>query len=870
MSLRAPNLDDRTFDDLVAEALRIIESSCPQWTDRSPSDPGMVMVDIFAHLTEAMLYRLNRLPEKAYIEFLRLIGVKLHAPTAASVSLRFTLTRQSTQATIIPRGSRVSLAGGGKDAPVFTTLTDVTIEPGADGVDAIAVHAAPVDAELAGHGTGLPGQSLRARQTPIVRVTDERLAIIVGVECDPDQLGPDISAVRVGDKAFRVWKEVKSFSDPVTDRHVFVADRIGGTISFAPAVSMTGADENLGELKALAEIPPKGAEIRLWYYVGGGAAGNVSAGTLTQLKQSIAGVQVHNPVAATGGRDAETLDNAMQRGPQEIHTLQRAVTARDFELLARQSSGAVSRARAFTRAAIWSHAQPGTVEVVVVPEIPTQTLSAGHVDLGMLHQHQSDIALNQIQQALDLRRPLGTLCMLSWARYKTVQVRATLVVYREEDPKAVEARVMRRLNETISPLTPGDGGEPWPFGHTLTNWHMYKVLSSEPGVRSVSKLTLLVDAAPESNVNALAMDAFQPHTWYAASGDTLFRSMNDGDGWERVQSFDGGEIALVKAYPREAVLPTGVGQRLTRAGLLAVAVNLAGDGSASHLHFSNDCGESWEIGPRTDFRIIDMSWVERPGGAALLLATEVGLYQVLIQKDAVPEQLVVVPDNLGLGFYAVTASTDAMGVTSVAVAARGKQGVYLSHDGGKSKSFKAIGLNNEEVRVLAVQRRGLRRYLWAGIAAVGDDPGSGAHRWLLTGAEDNPEGWIAFNKGWDASSCRSLAFDDNRVYAASRRGGVMTLDVDIHAPNWQSPSVASSGLPLRELKKFESVDAVACAAGSRPLMVAGPKGVLRSTDMARGFTSCSGREFTDQVTLPPTWLFCSGAHELTMVMEDEA
>lgn len=870
MSLRAPNLDDRTFDDLVAEALRIIESACPQWTDRTPSDPGMVMIDIFAHLTEAMLYRLNRLPEKAYIEFLKLIGVKLHAPTAASVSLRFTLSRQSPHATIIPCGTRVALAGGGKEAPVFATLTDVTIEPGADGVDAVAVHATPVDAEMAGYGTGLPGLSLQARQTPIVAGTDERLRIVVGVECDPAQLGPDVAAVRVGEKAFRVWKEVRSFSDPVTDRHVFVADRIGGTISFAPALSMSGADDNLGELKALAEVPPKGAEIRLWYYVGGGAAGNVIAGSLTQLKQSIAGVQVSNPLAATGGRDAESLDNALQRGPQEIHTLHRAVTARDFELLVRQSSGAVSRARAFTRAAIWNHAQPGTVEIVLVPEIPTQMLSAGRADLELLQQHQSGISLNQIQQTLDLRRPLGTICLLSWARYKSVQLRATVVVYREEDPKAVEARVMRRLNETISPLTPGAGGEPWPFGHTLTNWHLYKVLSSEPGVRSVSKLTLVVDAAPESNVKALAMDAFQPHTWYAAGGDTLFRSMNDGDGWERLQSFNGDEIVLISAYPREAVLPTGAGQRLTRAGLLAVATNMVGDEDASQLHFSHDCGESWEIGPRTDFRIIDMTWVERPGGAALLLATEVGLYQVLVQHDAVPEQLVVDPDNLGLGFYAVTASTDAMGVTSVAVAARGKLGVYLSHDGGKSKSFKSIGLKGEEVRVLAMQRRGLRRYLWAGIAAVGDDPGRGAHRWLLTGAEENPEGWIAFDKGWDASSCRALAFDDNRVYAASRRGGVMTLDVDVREPHWQSPSVANSGLPLRELKKFESVDAVACAADGGPLMAVGPKGVLLSTDLGKHFISCSGREFSDQVTLPPTWLFCSGAHELTMVSEDEA
>ena len=869
MSLRAPNLDDRSFDDLVAEALRVIERSCPQWTDRGPSDPGMVMVDVFAYLTEAMLYRLNRLPEKAYIEFLRLIGVKLHAPAAASVMLRFKLNRPATQAVTIPRGTRVTVAGGAKEPPLFATVTPVTIDAGADTVDVLAFHAIPIDAELAGHGTGLPGLSLTLRQTPVVAATDERLRLFVGVESDAAQLGPEVAAIEYNGKAFRVWNEVGSFSDPVEDRHVFVVDRITGTISFAPSIRMSGPDGELGELEALAEVPAKGAEIRVWYYVGGGTTGNVSSDTLSQLKDAVAGVQVSNPRAASGGRDVEALSNALQRGAQEIHSLHRAVTARDFELLARQSSGAVERARAFTRVAIWSHAQPGTVEVVLVPAVPRQLLVDGRVDLELLHAHENETSLRQIQSALDLRRPLGTLCLLSWARYKPVQVRATLVVYREEDPKAVEARLMRRLNETISPLTGNGDTDSWPFGHTLTNWHMYKVLSAEPGVRAVSKLSLVVDSAPETNVTAVSVDAFQPHTWYAASGESLFRTMNNGDGWEMVQSFDGDTIVLVKAYPREAAAPTATGQRPARAGLLAIATNLAKDEGASQLHFSYDCGESWEAGPRTDFRITDMCWVERPGGVTLLLATEVGLYQVTVKHDAVPEQLVVDPANLGLGFYAVTASTDAMGVTSVAVAARGKQGVYLSHDGGKSKSFKMIGLKDQEVRVLEVQHRGLHRYLWAGIAAVGEDPGAGAHRWLLTGAEDNTEGWIAFGKGWSASSCRGLAFDDNRIYAASRRGGLLTLDVDARDPVWQAPAV-DCGLPLRELKKFDSVDSVACSPDGGPLMCAGPKGVLRSRDKGSRFESCSGREFLDQVTLPPTWLFCSAVHQLTVVTEDEA
>src|SRR5216684_7920057 len=102
MTLKAPNLDDRDFNQLVEEARRIIQNACPRWTDLSPGDPGIVILELFAHLTETMIYRLNRLPEKAYVEFLRLIGVKLNPPVAASVKLSFTLSRPQDQPVEIP------------------------------------------------------------------------------------------------------------------------------------------------------------------------------------------------------------------------------------------------------------------------------------------------------------------------------------------------------------------------------------------------------------------------------------------------------------------------------------------------------------------------------------------------------------------------------------------------------------------------------------------------------------------------------------------------------------------------------------------------------------------------------------------------
>jgi predicted phage baseplate assembly protein len=109
MSLRSPNLDNRRFADLVEEGRRHIAQSCREWTDLSPGDPGIVILEVFAYLTDILLYRLNRLPEKAYIEFLRLIGVRLHPPAAAGVHLHFRLARSQNRPVEIPKGTRVTI-----------------------------------------------------------------------------------------------------------------------------------------------------------------------------------------------------------------------------------------------------------------------------------------------------------------------------------------------------------------------------------------------------------------------------------------------------------------------------------------------------------------------------------------------------------------------------------------------------------------------------------------------------------------------------------------------------------------------------------------------------------------------------------------
>ena len=73
MPLELPNLDDRTYDDLVAEALSLIPTYAPEWTNHNLSDPRIMLIELFAYLTEMQLYRQNRITDANTRSFLKLL-----------------------------------------------------------------------------------------------------------------------------------------------------------------------------------------------------------------------------------------------------------------------------------------------------------------------------------------------------------------------------------------------------------------------------------------------------------------------------------------------------------------------------------------------------------------------------------------------------------------------------------------------------------------------------------------------------------------------------------------------------------------------------------------------------------------------------
>ena len=128
MSLPVPTLDDRRFQDLVNDAKRLVQQRCPEWSDHNVHDPGVTLIELFAWMTDLLLYRLNRVPDRQYLKFLELIGVHLFPPTAAQVPITFWLTAPQGQPVVIPRGTEVAtLRTEVEEAIGFTTTDELRI-----------------------------------------------------------------------------------------------------------------------------------------------------------------------------------------------------------------------------------------------------------------------------------------------------------------------------------------------------------------------------------------------------------------------------------------------------------------------------------------------------------------------------------------------------------------------------------------------------------------------------------------------------------------------------------------------------------------------------------------------------------------------
>lgn len=130
MALPVPNLDDRRFQDLVDDAKRLVQRRCPEWTDHNVSDPGVTLIETFAFMTDQLLYRLNQVPDRMYVKFLELIGLRLLPATPAKAPVTFWLSAPAVADVSIAPGTTVATVRTDNDESIlFATRDPLQIIP---------------------------------------------------------------------------------------------------------------------------------------------------------------------------------------------------------------------------------------------------------------------------------------------------------------------------------------------------------------------------------------------------------------------------------------------------------------------------------------------------------------------------------------------------------------------------------------------------------------------------------------------------------------------------------------------------------------------------------------------------------------------
>jgi predicted RNA-binding protein with TRAM domain len=74
MTIPLPNLDTKSYEELVDEMISSIPNYTDTWTNHNPSDPGITILELLSWIAETTLYRINRIPDGSYVNFLRFVA----------------------------------------------------------------------------------------------------------------------------------------------------------------------------------------------------------------------------------------------------------------------------------------------------------------------------------------------------------------------------------------------------------------------------------------------------------------------------------------------------------------------------------------------------------------------------------------------------------------------------------------------------------------------------------------------------------------------------------------------------------------------------------------------------------------------------
>jgi uncharacterized phage protein gp47/JayE len=352
---------------------------------------------------------------------------------------------------------------------------------------------APEREEL-GASDGNPGQTFSLRRSPVLEgeaiEIQEWIGRGEGWRTTLNDV-PENELRKVSDpvtnQVTSVWvtwhAQPQLYDSHASDRH-YTIERATGLIRFG--------DHRNGL------IPPAGSRIVATYSSGGGAAGNVSANIITELRTALPFLQsATNPMPASGGAEVETTTAVKRRGPQRLCHHDRGVSAEDCEWLAREASPDVARVHCLPLTGSAGRAQRGWITLVVVPSSPDAQPQPSPEFHRRVREHLAQRVPVAVSRHVRIVGP----------QYVLVGVQAEIIPHVPSQAAQVEARVRDKLNRFLHPLAGGTDGDGWSFGQAVYLSQVARVIEETVGVNYAREIRLHANGQVFADVVPIEADA---------------------------------------------------------------------------------------------------------------------------------------------------------------------------------------------------------------------------------------------------------------------------------------------------------------------------------------------------------------------------
>lgn len=449
--------------DLLARASRI----APEWTDRDPSDFGMVLVDLWSQMGDVLHYYVDRAAGESFLptatqresvlSYARLFDYDPASRTSARATV--TLNNSGSTSVTLPQYTRFIAQNDGTTYQVYM-LEDETLSPNTSTVVSVAegVIVSSPSETLTNSSTGTDAQRYRLAN---LRVVKESVVITVY----EDGVTPT------------EYRRVLRLSDAVPGERVYL---LNTTANGYIEVSFGTASRGF--------VPPANSIITATYAYSSGSLGNLPSNSVTSFRESTpANVTISSSSTFTGGRDEESIRSMRTTIPSLISTQNRAVTSNDYRNLALSIEGVEKAAIQYTPNPAGG-ASAGNASVTVYAQ---EDRSNDFLTTGDTSQTVSSTIQSLISSVIQPRSMLGIdVIAATTVDWRPIDVAVTVNVL----PSYVALYVKRDVEAALDAIFQFSNVR---FGQTISLGRVYRAIMGIRGV-DYANITTLDDAGDTS------------------------------------------------------------------------------------------------------------------------------------------------------------------------------------------------------------------------------------------------------------------------------------------------------------------------------------------------------------------------------------